>query len=50
MTTEQLKQAAQQVLEENILRFWMDNMQDEVYGGFYGRMDGYGNLYPDADK
>ena len=29
----------QDVLENNILRFWLDKMQDQENGGFYGRMD-----------
>ena len=45
-----LKQEMREVLEDNILRFWMDNMVDEEYGGFYGRMDGKGVMHPDADK
>jgi cellobiose epimerase len=35
---------------ENILRFWQTNMPDYKNGGFYGRIDGAGNLYPDAPK
>ena len=38
------------VLESNILRFWLDKMQDTVNGGFYGRMDGHLKLYPEAEK
>ena len=38
------------VLENNILRFWLDKMQDRENGGFYGRMDGHGQLYPEAEK
>ena len=45
-----LKQEMREVLEDNILRFWMDNMVDEEHGGFYGRMDGKGVLHPEADK
>lgn len=36
-------------LEGNILPFWMERMKDPS-GGFYGRIDGLGNLVPDADK
>ena len=50
MTKQELKQSARQLLEENILRFWLDEMQDNENGGFYGRMDGQGNLYAQADK
>jgi len=45
-----LKQEVREVLEDNILRFWIDNMVDERHGGFYGRMDGKGVLHPKADK
>ena len=40
----------QDVLENNILRFWLDKMQDKENGGFYGRMDGHMQLHPDAEK
>ena len=40
----------QDVLENNILRFWLDKMQDQENGGFYGRMDGHMQLYPEAEK
>lgn len=40
----------QDVVEHNILRFWIDKMQDPDHGGFYGRMDGHGVLYPLAEK
>ena len=49
MTTDQLKAAAQQLLEENILRFWADRMYDPK-GGFYGRMDGHNVLHPEAER
>ena len=38
------------VLENNILRFWLDKMQDTENGGFYGRMDGHMQLHPEAEK
>ena len=38
------------VLENNILRFWLDKMQDTEHGGFYGRMDGRMQLHPEAEK
>lgn len=44
-----LKNAAQQLLEENILRFWAEKMYDPE-GGFYGRMDGHNILHPDAER
>ena len=40
----------QDVLENNILRFWMDKMIDHENGGFYGRIDGHGQLHHDAVK
>ena len=45
-----MKQEMQDVLENNILRFWLDKMQDNENGGFYGRMDGHGVLHPEAEK
>ena len=44
-----MKAAAQQVLEENILKFWADRMYDPK-GGFYGRMDGHNVLHPEAER
>lgn len=38
------------VLENNILRFWLDEMQDYEHGGFYGQMTGRGQLVKTADK
>lgn len=38
------------MVENNILRFWMDQMMDCEHGGFYGRMAGNGELHPEAEK
>lgn len=38
------------LLETNILRFWQERMVDYRQGGFYGRIDGYNVLHPDAEK
>ena len=45
-----MKQEMQEVLQNNILRFWLDKMQDEENGGFYGQMTGRGQLIKEADK
>ena len=45
-----MKREMQDVLEHNILRFWLDQMMDYEHGGFYGRMDGEGELHPEAEK
>jgi mannobiose 2-epimerase len=37
-------------LTTNILPFWATQMTDAENGGFYGRMDGKGTVYPEADK
>lgn len=47
---ETMKKEMQGVIENNILRFWIDKMQDPDHGGFYGRMDGHGVLHPLAEK
>ena len=45
-----LKNEVREVLENNILRFWLDRMQDREHGGFYGRIDNQNVLHADADK
>ena len=45
-----MKKEMQDVLEKNILHFWMTQMVDEEHGGFYGRIDNSGRLHPDAEK
>lgn len=45
-----MKMEMQDVLENNILRFWLDKMQDDENGGFYGQMTGRGQLIKEADK
>ncbi|MBO7044861.1 MAG: AGE family epimerase/isomerase [Prevotella sp.] len=45
-----MKQEMQDVLEQNILRFWLDKMLDREHDGFYGRIDGQGILHPEAEK
>ena len=46
----QLRAEALECLAQNILPFWLDNMQDSEHGGWYGRMDGHGSLHPHAEK
>lgn len=45
-----MKCEMQDVLENNILRFWLDQMMDYEHGGFYGRMAHDGELHPEAEK
>ena len=45
-----MKREMQDVLEKNILRFWLDKMVDHENGGFYGKIDGNGVLHPEAEK
>lgn len=44
------KSEARVLLEANILSFWQERMVDYQQGGFYGRIDGYNILHPDAEK
>lgn len=37
-------------LENNILNFWLHRMPDERNGGYYGKIDGYNRLIPEAGK
>ncbi len=48
-TTLDLKSKARQELQD-ILEWWMENMVDHENGGFFGRMDGNGQLHPLANK
>ena len=50
MNLKSLKNEMQDVLESNILRFWLKNMIDEENGGFYGRIDGQGTLHAETEK
>lgn len=45
-----LKDKARGILEVSILPFWINKMTDYERGGYYGRMSGYDELVPDADK
>lgn len=45
-----MKKEMQDVVQNNILRFWIDKMVDRENGGFYGRMDGQEVLHKDAEK
>lgn len=47
---QKMKQEMREVLENNILPFWLNNMQDTENGGFYGQMKGDGTLVKDAPK
>ena len=47
---ETMKKEMQDVVENNILHFWMNKMVDREHGGFYGRMDGKDVLHPEAEK
>ncbi len=40
---------AEEMLRGNILGFWLDRMTDPA-GGFYGRIDGQGNVHADAPR
>ncbi len=37
-------------LTHNILDFWLNRMPDHERGGFYGRIDGHGNVDTEAEK
>ena len=49
MTPTQLRQSAQEVLEENILAYWL-RLRDTKRGGFYGQVTGEEILVPDAPR
>jgi len=49
MNNQQFRQEIEQELH-TLLQWWMDHMVDGENGGFYGRMDGYSQLHPKANK
>jgi mannobiose 2-epimerase len=49
-SVETLRKEMQDVVVNNILRFWLDKMQDRENGGFYGRVDANEVLHPEAEK
>ncbi len=46
----ELKIEIQEVLQKNILPYWEDKMQDQINGGFFGRITGKEQLKPEAEK
>ncbi len=50
MKLQELRTEMQDIVNDNILRFWLDRMQDHENGGFYGRMRGDGVIEKEADK
>ena len=47
---ENLKETMEDVLENNILNYWLDKVVDNENGGFYGRIDGHEQVCPEAEK
>jgi cellobiose epimerase len=45
-----LKSEVKNELVKNILPFWSEKMVDSANDGFYGRVDGSGRVFSDADK
>lgn len=42
--------AAMHLELQSILQYWMQHSLDEVYGGFYGKIDHANTIYPTAEK
>ncbi|MDD6552300.1 MAG: AGE family epimerase/isomerase [Prevotellaceae bacterium] len=47
---QQMKAEVKDVLENNILRYWIDHVTDHENGGYYGRVDGHDEVHPTAEK
>lgn len=47
---ENLKQTMKDVLEKNILNYWIEHVTDHENGGYYGRVDGADCVHPQAEK
>lgn len=50
MNIQKMCEQMREVLENNILSFWLDKMTDREHRGFYGQMTGEGVLVPQANK
>lgn len=50
MNIEKLKAEAKDVLQNNILSFWLNKMEDRENRGYYGQMTGKGELVKTANK
>lgn len=50
MNIQKMCEQMREVLENNILSFWLDKMTDCEHRGFYGQMTGEGVLVPRANK
>lgn len=50
MNIEKLKTEAKDVLQNNILSFWLNKMEDRENRGYYGQMTGKGELVKTANK
>ena len=46
---EQLKKQFRKCLEENILKYWIEQVTDQQNGGYYGRIDGHNIVHPEAE-
>lgn len=46
----QLRQEMMETMQHNILSFWLSRMVDNKTQGFYGQIDGEGNLHADAER
>jgi mannobiose 2-epimerase len=47
---EQLKREVSENLTKGILPYWSVRMTDNINGGFYGRIDGKDQVYPESEK
>jgi mannobiose 2-epimerase len=45
-----MKEEMQNVLENNILKYWIEHVTDNEQGGYYGRIDGHDQVHADAEK
>jgi mannobiose 2-epimerase len=50
MDMNKMKEEMTEVLQRNILDYWIRNTVDRERGGFFGRIDGYDKVHPDAEK
>lgn len=50
MSTHELRQEMLEIVQSNILPYWINKMVDHEQGGFYGRITGTEQVMPEAEK
>ena len=50
MQNNEFKNTVRELLEENILKYWIERVTDHENGGYFGRVDGHDFVHSYAPK